>query len=56
MPIEVRGNDKDSVKEERLLDFAAGKFKILISKAKICGYGMNFELRHSNLRGPGLFV
>lgn len=41
--VEVRGNDKDTVKEERLLDFAAGKFKILISKAKICGYGMNFQ-------------
>lgn len=41
--VEVRGNDKDTVKEERLLDFAAGKFKILISKARICGYGMNFQ-------------
>lgn len=41
--VEVRGNDKDTDKESRLLDFAAGKFKILISKAKICGYGMNFQ-------------
>lgn len=41
--VEVRGSDKDSVKEQRLLDFADGKFKILISKAKICGYGMNFQ-------------
>ena len=41
--VEVRGNDKDTIKEERLSDFAAGKFKILISKAKICGYGMNFQ-------------
>ncbi|MCM1337732.1 MAG: hypothetical protein NC187_08130 [Candidatus Amulumruptor caecigallinarius] len=41
--VEVRGSDTDAAKEERLLDFAAGKFRILISKAKICGYGMNFQ-------------
>lgn len=41
--VEVRGSDSDELKESRLLDFADGKFKILISKAKICGYGMNFQ-------------
>lgn len=41
--IEVKGNDKEEDKEKRLLDFAAGKIRILISKAKICGYGMNFQ-------------
>ncbi len=41
--VEVKGSDKDVEKEKRLLDFADGKFKILISKAKICGYGMNFQ-------------
>ena len=41
--VEVKGNDKDTDKEGRLLDFAAGKIRILISKAKICGYGMNFQ-------------
>jgi DNA modification methylase len=41
--IEVRGSDKDEVKEQRLIDFAEGKIRILISKAKICGYGMNFQ-------------
>lgn len=41
--VEVKGNDKDTDKERRLLDFAAGKIRILISKAKICGYGMNFQ-------------
>lgn len=41
--VEVRGSDSDSDKESRLLDFAEGKFRILISKAKICGYGMNFQ-------------
>lgn len=41
--VEVKGNDKPADKERRLLDFAAGKIRILISKAKICGYGMNFQ-------------
>jgi hypothetical protein len=41
--VEVRGSDKDEVKEQRLLDFADGKIRILISKAKICGFGMNFQ-------------
>lgn len=41
--VEVKGNDKDTDKKQRLLDFAAGKIRILISKAKICGYGMNFQ-------------
>lgn len=41
--VEVRGNDKDADKERRLIDFAEGKIRVLISKAKICGYGMNFQ-------------
>ena len=41
--VEVKGSDKDTDKKSRLLDFAAGKIRILISKAKICGYGMNFQ-------------
>lgn len=41
--VEVRGSDSDADKEQRLLDFADGKFRVLISKAKICGYGMNFQ-------------
>lgn len=41
--VEVKGADKDSDKERRLLDFADGKIRVLISKAKICGYGMNFQ-------------
>jgi DNA modification methylase len=41
--VEVRGSDSDEKKEQRLLDFADGKIRILISKAKICGFGMNFQ-------------
>lgn len=41
--IEVKGSDTIEQKRQRLLDFANGKIRILISKAKICGYGMNFQ-------------
>ncbi len=41
--VEVKGSDSDDHKERSLLDFADGKIRILISKAKICGYGMNFQ-------------
>ena len=41
--VEVKGSDSDEHKERALLDFADGKIRILISKAKICGYGMNFQ-------------
>lgn len=41
--VEVKGSDKDTDKKQRLLEFANGEIRILISKAKICGYGMNFQ-------------
>ncbi len=40
---EVRGSDKDIKKERALLDFAAGKYKILITKLKIAQFGLNFQ-------------
>lgn len=40
---EVKGSDSPEYKERTLLDFADGKIRVLISKAKICGYGMNFQ-------------
>lgn len=39
--IEVRGATKD--KEQKLLDFAASKYRILIVKPKIAGLGLNFQ-------------
>lgn len=41
--VEVKGSDSDSFKEQALSDFADGAFSILITKAKIAGYGMNFQ-------------
>jgi superfamily II DNA or RNA helicase len=39
--VEVRGDDKD--KESKLLDFADKKYRILISKPSIAGFGMNYQ-------------
>lgn len=41
--IEVRGSDKSEHKERDLLGFAAGNFRILITKPGIAGFGMNFQ-------------
>jgi len=42
----VRGANKDDQKEERLLGFAHGKYKNIITKPKIAGLGLNWQ--HSN--------
>lgn len=41
--VEVRGSDKPSVKEARLLGFAKGEFRILITKKKIAQFGLNYQ-------------
>lgn len=41
--VEVTGSDKDEHKEKSMLDFCAGRFRVLISKPSICGFGMNFQ-------------
>ena len=41
--IEVKGNDKSEIKESRLLGFAKGEFRVLITKTKIAQFGMNFQ-------------
>ena len=43
---EVRGSDKIEKKEKDLIDFAHNKYKILITKSKIAGMGMNFQSCH----------
>ena len=44
--VEVRGSDDREVKTQRLLDFANGKIRCLISKPSIAGHGMNFQVCH----------
>ncbi|WP_082407218.1 DEAD/DEAH box helicase [Mesorhizobium sp. 1M-11] len=41
--VEVRGTDHDDWKEEKLRDFKAGKIRVLVTKASICGFGMNWQ-------------
>lgn len=44
--VQVKGADKQEVKEDRLLGFTDGKYQKLVSKASICGFGMNWQ--HAN--------
>ena len=44
---EVKGSDKASDKSERMLGFANGTERVLVSKPSICGYGMNFQSCHN---------
>lgn len=41
--VEVKGSDKQETKEDRLLGFASGKYQKLVSKASICGFGLNYQ-------------
>lgn len=41
--VQVKGADKMETKEDRLLGFSSGKYKKLVSKASICGFGMNWQ-------------
>jgi DNA modification methylase len=41
--VEVRGSDTAEHKETALLDFAAGRIRVLVSKPSICGWGMNWQ-------------
>lgn len=41
--VNVQGSDKPEFKAEKMMDFSHGKLRVLISKPKICGYGMNWQ-------------
>jgi superfamily II DNA/RNA helicase len=41
--IEIRGSDTTEHKERALSDFAHGRIRVLISKAKIAGFGLNWQ-------------
>lgn len=46
---EVRGSDSVEKKENDLISFAGGEYKILITKSKIAGMGMNFQKCHNQI-------
>ncbi len=41
--VEVRGSDSEADKERKLIDFSEGRIRTLITKASICGWGMNWQ-------------
>lgn len=46
---EVRGSDTSEKKERDLMDFAHGKYKILVTKTKIAQFGLNFQNCHNQI-------
>jgi hypothetical protein len=45
--IEVTGSDKDQWKKDKLSGFANNEFRLLITKTKIAGYGLNWQNCHN---------
>lgn len=41
--VQVSGTDSDEAKEEKLLGFSEGQFRVLVTKQKIAGFGMNWQ-------------
>lgn len=41
--VQVAGADSDEAKEERLTAFAAGQIRVLVTKQRIAGWGMNWQ-------------
>jgi hypothetical protein len=41
--VEVRGSDKEDEKAAKLAAFSDGQVRVLISKPRICGFGMNWQ-------------
>lgn len=47
--IEVRGNDSLEWKEDKLLGFANGDFRVLLTKSKIASHGLNYQNCHNQI-------
>lgn len=41
--VEVRGSHKEADKEDRLIGFTEGKYRVLTSKPKLAGFGLNWQ-------------
>jgi hypothetical protein len=41
--VQIAGSDSDDVKEERLMAFAAGQIRVLVTKPKIGAWGLNLQ-------------
>ena len=47
--IEVRGSHSPEYKEKKLLGFANGEFRVLITKTKIAQFGLNYQHCHNQV-------
>ncbi|MEO7048907.1 MAG: DNA methyltransferase [Ferruginibacter sp.] len=47
--VEVKGSDSIEWKEDKLLGFAKGDFRVLITKTKIAGMGLNYQHCHNQI-------
>jgi DNA modification methylase/superfamily II DNA or RNA helicase len=45
--VEVKGSHSPEYKAEKLEAFQDGKFRVLVTKSKIAGFGMNFQNAHN---------
>jgi hypothetical protein len=41
--VETKGSDPDDVKERKLRDFSEGRIRVLVTKAGVAGFGMNWQ-------------
>jgi len=41
--VQIAGSDDVDTKERRLMDFAQGRARVLVSKPSICGWGLNWQ-------------
>ena len=41
--VETKGSDPDDVKERKLIDFSEGRVRVLVTKASVAGFGMNWQ-------------
>lgn len=41
--VEVKGSDKKQYKKDKLLGFANGEFRVLVTKLKIASFGLNYQ-------------
>lgn len=41
--VQVSGSDSDDAKEEKLLAFSSGEARVLVTKPRIAGWGLNFQ-------------
>lgn len=41
--IEVKGSHKPDYKEDAMIGFSEGRYRVIVSKSSICGFGMNWQ-------------